>query len=83
MVGWLAAVNRGHRAPGRPDLARLVQSRFMAAASRCCAAVRTPGKAVLFRLNRYWTSDAWAAPYGKPTGARKRSGAFSSLNSYA
>jgi hypothetical protein len=32
---------------------------------------------------KYWSSDPCAAPYGKLTGGRKISGAFSSLNSYA
>ena len=47
---------------GDPVLARLVQYCFMAAASCCCAGVRTPGNGVFARLNRYWTSDSCAAP---------------------
>src|SRR5882757_9546477 len=55
----------------------------MVSASRICGADRPPATGVVGVLNTYGNSDACAAPYGKLTGGRNGSGAFSSLNSYA
>src|SRR5258708_17841285 len=49
-------------------------------ASCCCCDESVPGKAAVGSSMMYWISDAWAAPYGKLTGGRKFSGAFSSLS---
>src|SRR4030095_13378294 len=50
----------------------------------CCWAASSPGEGtVTGSVNRYWISEACAAPYEKLTGGRKRCGALWSLNSYA
>src|SRR6201996_5827191 len=76
-----AAENRGQPPAGVPNLARVVQYPRMVAASCCWAGDSVAGKPSAFSVNRYWISEAWAAPYGKPSGGRDTSGAFSSANS--
>src|SRR5260370_26330139 len=65
-ICWVSPLNNGQNgAPnedGSPRLAKFVQYPFMAVASCCCGADSALPKAAVGSPNRYWISDACAAP---------------------